>query len=97
VFLVTFTYTAPTEEVDLTRPEHRAWLGELVARELVVVGGPYLDDSGGVMVTRHEFRAEVEADLAQDPYLAAGVVEHGVLEFLPRMLFPPISHLAPTT
>ncbi len=94
MFLVTFSYTAPIEEVDLTRPAHRAWLGDLVARELVVVGGPYLDDSGGAMITLHRSRQDVERDLEPDPYLAARVVKHGILEFIPRMLLAPLAHLA---
>lgn len=94
MFLVTFAYTAPIAEVDRVRPDHRSWLGGLVDRGLVVVGGPYLDDSGGAMITLHAARADVEADLVRDPYLAAGIVEHGVLEFTPRMLLPPIAHLA---
>lgn len=93
MFLVSITYRAPLHEVEATRPAHRAWLDELARRNLILVGGPVVDHSGGVVIMLHTTRADLDNDLAADPYLIDRLATHDVVEFEPRLRVIPSDDL----
>ena len=59
------------------RAAHLAGAEKLKAEGRILVGGPILDDSGAMVgsavVTEFPSRAELDAWLAQDPYVTQGV------------------------
>ncbi len=89
MFLVSITYRAPLHDVEAARPAHRAWLDELARRNLILVGGPVADHSGGVVIMLHTSRADLDSDLAADPYLKDRLATHDVVEFEPRLQVSP--------
>ncbi|GAB1516776.1 YciI family protein [Actinophytocola sp. KF-1] len=65
------------------RPAHRRRLAELHAAGVLVMAGPFADDSGALLVFDAE-RSEVDRVLAGDPYYATeGVRVVGLREWSP--------------
>jgi uncharacterized protein YciI len=57
------------------RPAHLENLQPLVARGKVVVGGPFTDGSGSLIVAEFENEAAAQAFAQSDPYVTQGVFE----------------------
>lgn len=73
-FAVVYTF-ADDEAVRLeTRPKHREYLKTLLEAGNIVLSGPFVDDSGALLVLEAPDRETVEGFLANDPYKDAGVV-----------------------
>lgn len=57
------------------RPAHLENLQPLVASGRVVVGGPFTDGSGSLMVAEFDNEADARAFAESDPYVTQGVFE----------------------
>jgi len=57
------------------RPAHLENLQPLVDSGRVIVGGPFTDGSGSLMVVDFESEAEAKAFAQSDPYVKQGVFE----------------------
>ena len=57
-----------------TRPRHRAYLRSLLDAGKLAMSGPWVDDTGALIVYRAENMAEVERLIGDDPYQLAGVI-----------------------
>ncbi|MDQ2652060.1 MAG: YciI family protein [Chloroflexota bacterium] len=78
-FAVVYTF-ADNEAVRLeTRPKHREYLKGLLDAGNIVLSGPFVDDSGALLVIEAGSLAEVEGIVANDPYRAAGVVDNALV------------------
>lgn len=65
------------------RPAHRQRLGELHAAGVLVMAGPFADDSGALLVFAAG-RSDVDRVVADDPYYAVdGVRVVGLREWTP--------------
>ncbi len=53
--------------------EHAAFVDELVARGTLVMGGPFADSSGSLIVLENVGEDEARELVAPDPFLANGV------------------------
>lgn len=94
MFIVTLTYTAATEALDAVRPAHRDWLDPHVASGLLLVTGPMVPRTGGVLITSGKVsRTELEDLLKQDPFRIHGLVEYAVIEFEANKLNPALTGL----
>lgn len=51
-----------------TRPRHREYLGQLLAEGKLHESGPWVDDTGALLVYEAADEAEARALLAADPY-----------------------------
>ena len=79
-FAVVYTF-ADNEAVRLeTRPKHREYLKTLLDAGNIVLSGPFVDDTGALLVIEADSREEVEGFLANDPYLDAGVVDNAMVK-----------------
>lgn len=79
-FAVVYTF-ADNEAVRLeTRPRHREYLKTLLDAGNIVLSGPFLDDTGALLVLEASSQEEVEGFLAADPYRDAGVVLNAVVK-----------------
>lgn len=56
------------------RPAHRERVRQLHSAGRVVMGGPYADDSGALIVFDVASADELDRELAADPYYATGGV-----------------------
>ena len=79
-FAVVYTF-ADNEAVRLeTRPKHREYLKGLLEAGNIVMSGPFLDDTGALLVIEAESREQVDEFLANDPYRDAGVVDNALVK-----------------
>lgn len=78
----------PDSETRLaTRPRHREYLQKLLAEGKLVESGPWVDDSGALLIYEAADEAEARALIAADPYTAAGVAARSTLKAWNRV-FP---------
>ncbi|GAA3998443.1 YciI family protein [Allokutzneria multivorans] len=73
-FVVQWEYSADRDTRYAARPEHRAHLGALAERGIVLAAGPLADDTGGIVVFDTSDAEELRGHLAADPYTKAGVI-----------------------
>ena len=94
MFVVTLTYTGPAEEIDARRPAHREWLDPHVASGLLLVTGPMVPRTGGVLIASGRVgRSELEALLKQDPFSVHGLADYAVVEFEANKVNPALAGL----
>lgn len=83
MFVLISRYLKPLDVVDAWLPEHRAFLDRHYAAHHVLTSGPQSPRNGGVIVTHEMTHEEVDAMLAEDPFVREGVSEYQVIEFKP--------------
>lgn len=83
MFLLISRYLKPAEEVDRWLPEHRAFLDRHYTAGHFLVSGPFVPRTGGIIVTLPMERQDVEAILAEDPFVREGVSEYEIVEMKP--------------
>jgi uncharacterized protein YciI len=66
-------YLQDPEKVQATRPAHRAYLAQLLAKGKLASSGPFTDGWGALIVYEAASTEEAEALLKGDPFHAAGV------------------------
>ena len=69
------TWTSGPPEEQPGWDEHAAFVDDLVARGTMVMGGPFADNSGTVIVLENVGEAEARELVAADPFVANGVFE----------------------
>ena len=94
MFVVTLTYTGAADEIDARRPAHRDWLDPHVASGLLLVTGPMVPRTGGVLIASGKVnRAELEDLLKQDPFSVHGLVDYAIIEFEANKVNPALADL----
>lgn len=81
VFIVLLDYVRPLEEVDRLLDRHVAYLERNFAAGRFLASGRRVPRTGGVILARGADIDEIEAIVATDPFLSAGVATHEVIEF----------------
>lgn len=81
MFLIELTYLVPWEEVLNHVVEHRAYLGRYYEAGKLLVSGPKVSKTGGVILSLQKERSEVDAMLVEDPFFINGVAHYSVTEF----------------
>jgi uncharacterized protein YciI len=75
IFAVEYTYRDLPEVRAAALAEHRAYLGSLADDGRLLGSGPYSDGApGALLVFRTEGRDALDALLAADPFVAAGLL-----------------------
>ena len=87
------TYVRPLEEVDALMREHMAWLREHYAAGRFVVSGRQVPRTGGVILARGDDRAELEAIVANDPFVAGGVATTEIVQFQASQTAPGLERM----
>jgi uncharacterized protein YciI len=82
-FLIFIRYTAPISDIELHTASHRAFLQEGYDSGMLLMSGPLVPRTGGVLIARADSPEQVMAFLARDPFTLAGVVSHELIEFKP--------------
>ena len=83
MFVVVIHYTKPLAEVDAARPAHIEWIKKYSDAGTIVLSGRQTSAGGGVVIAEAPSRAALDAILAEDNYIKAGVARHEVIEFAP--------------
>ncbi len=82
-FVVHVIYLRPFSEIDPLVAPHREHLDRLVADGHLLLSGPLVPRTGGLLLMRASGRTVIEGMLAEDPYARAQVARYEVLEFSP--------------
>ncbi|OZC89495.1 hypothetical protein CH282_06000 [Rhodococcus sp. 06-418-1B] len=87
LFAVHYTYSpSTTDGRDTHRATHRAWLADLLERNVLVSSGPYVDGSGALIIVEGTNTASVATLFEQDPFAVENLVETStIVEWKPVM------------
>lgn len=90
-FVALVTFFPDTEKRLAVRPTHREYLKSLFDAGKLHESGPYLDDSGALIIYEAADEAEARSLLANDPYTPAGIIASVDLKEWNRVFPPPTS------
>ena len=82
-FLVEIIYKAPIERINEVRDRHRAFLDAGYKKGMILMSGPQVPRTGGIIIGRAESMEDFALLLADDPYQKEGVAEYKFMEFIP--------------
>lgn len=85
---LTLTYQAEPDVMAAHKVSHVTWLREQLDAGRVIIAGPLADAAGGVIVTADLSEEEVDALIATDPWIDAGLVTYDRVGFDGRYLTP---------
>ena len=71
-FALVLTFVEDAETRLATRPRHRDYLKGLLDAGKLVESGPWVDDTGALLIYEAADEAEVRALMAEDPYATTG-------------------------
>jgi uncharacterized protein YciI len=66
-------YCSDQQKIGLVRPRHRQYLAQLKAEGHLAASGPFLDDSGALIIYEAESEAQARELLENDPFHHEGV------------------------
>ncbi len=73
VYAAIIDYGPDIAKIAEFRPAHREYLRDLISQNKLVISGPFVDDSGGLLVYNAETEADVDAIIKSDPFYKCGV------------------------
>lgn len=85
MFVIALTYLRPLDELDAIMSQHVVWLKKHYESGLFIASGRQVPRKGGVILARSGNRADLDAILAQDPFVKSGCARADVVEFTPSM------------
>lgn len=84
-FVVTIDYVRPLPEIEAATPDHRAWLRGLLEAGILIVSGPFVPRSGGMLLIKAETQEELERLLLQDPFAQRKLASYMIRQWNPVM------------
>lgn len=85
MYIAILTYKKPLEEVDRFLQAHRDYLAEHYAAGNLILSGPRIPRTGGVIMIKAESRKSVESILANDPFNINDIADYQIVEFTPTL------------
>jgi uncharacterized protein YciI len=82
-FVIETTYRVPAEALGERVAEHRAFLQTGYDRGWLLLSGPQVPRTGGMIIARAPSREELVDFFARDPYQANGLASYRFVEFEP--------------
>lgn len=90
-FIVELRYLVPLEVIAPHTEAHRAFLKTLYEKEILLMSGPAVPRTKGLLIARHESGEELARLLKSDPYQQNSFVEAVITEFAPANYLPSVS------
>lgn len=81
MFVVELNYKADLTEIDARMRAHMQFVRKQYAAGKFLISGRKIPRDGGVILTLGDSRAEVEALMREDPFVAHGLADFRVIEF----------------
>ena len=81
MLILSLTYTAPTEQADLHMQPHLDWVKQGYDRGWFLASGRKVPRTGGLIIAKGD-RAEIEAFVAEDPFVIHGVAAYEITEIM---------------
>ena len=82
-FIIEVTYLIPADQLGETLAEHRAFLQTGYDQGWLLLSGPQVPRTGGMIIARAPSREELETFFAQDPYKVNKLATYRFIEFEP--------------
>ena len=92
MFILALTYVKPNEEADRYMEPHMAWVKEGYSRGSFLASGRKVPRTGGFILAGGN-RAELEALVATDPFMVAGVTTYDITEVAVSFTAPGLEQL----
>ena len=86
--LALIRYRRPLDQVLTVIDEHRAYLGELKAKGILIASGPFDPRSGGALLLRvldEDVHATLDKVRDEDPFTKKGMVQYELLPWAPTI------------
>ncbi|WP_394823512.1 YciI family protein [Pendulispora albinea] len=83
MFVIELVYKVPLEEIDARMKDHMVFLRKYYASGHFLVSGRKVPRDGGIIVAAGDGKDEIETIMREDPFIAHGLADFRVTEFLP--------------
>jgi uncharacterized protein YciI len=83
MFIIQLTYKTPLSEVDKYLQAHREYLDYFYKQGLLLMSGPMVPRTGGIIIALTKDKALLESILQKDPYHLAEITDYQLIEFTP--------------
>ena len=93
MFVVSLSYVRPLAEIEKFLQAHREFLERHYASGNFLLSGRKEPRTGGIILATAKTREEIENIILQDPFKREHVAEYEIVEFLPSMVQPYLTHL----
>lgn len=82
-FIVEIVYKAAIERINEIRERHREFLNTGYEKGIILMSGPQVPRTGGMIIARAESMEQIKEFLANDPYQKEKAAEYKFTEFTP--------------
>ena len=83
MFIVLLNYKKSLEIVEKYLVEHRTFLDEGYAKNILIASGPKNPRTGGILISQSKNQIELENFIKRDPFYKNGVADYEIIEFNP--------------
>jgi uncharacterized protein YciI len=81
MFVIELVYKATLAEIDAAMRAHMVFLKKHYASGHFLISGRKIPRDGGIILATGESKAELEAIVRQDPFVARGLADFRIIEF----------------
>jgi uncharacterized protein YciI len=81
MFVIELVYKVPLPQIDAMMKAHVAFLDRHYAAGTFLISGRKIPRDGGIIIAVGGSRAQIEAIMAEDPFVASGGAELRIIEF----------------
>lgn len=94
MYIVILTYKKPIEDIERLTVPHRAFLDTLYAENILLISGPQVPRTGGILVARAGKSKEELMDILKgDPFYTEGIADYQIIEFTPVKHHPALKEI----
>lgn len=93
MYLIDMTFTDLEKITPELTAQHREYLAQQYASNQLMFGGRKVPRTGGILISQHKSKEELERVMGADPFIQSGAVSYTISEFVPVMAAPAYSHL----
>jgi uncharacterized protein YciI len=81
MFVIELSYKASLDKIDAAMKLHMAFLRKHYDAGTLVASGRKIPRDGGILLAVGDDRAQVEAIVREDPFVARGLADYRIIEF----------------
>lgn len=93
MFVTTLTYIVELDQIEEALPDHVAWLNRQYVDGAAIVSGRQHPRVGGIILWRNQPREELEARVAEDPFVVRSLATTTIVEFVATKAAPGLESL----
>ncbi len=83
-FIILIEYKVPLEEIVKLTDAHRAHLQKGYKKGMLLLSGPQIPRTGGLVIGKCNDKEELETFFSEDPYFIHSCAEYRYIEFTPK-------------